>query len=251
MELRAVPLLFPVAVFVSAALLFLVEPMFARMVLPKLGGAPAVWNTCVAFYQALLLAGYAYAHVLAERLRAKTQIAIQLTLILMAALWLPVGVAAAWTPAPFEHPSLTVIRWLLRGLGLPFFVLAASGPLFQQWFALSRGAGSNPYRLYAASNAGSLLALLAYPVAIEPTLRLRAQSLLWAAGYAALAFIAVGCGLAAWNAQSADPRATGSSHGYGSARHTGGSGPVAIPSHPVRIPWSTRVRWLGLRLSHA
>ena len=116
---------------------------------------------------------------------------------------------------------------------------------FQQWFALSRGAGSNPYRLYAASNAGSLLALLAYPVAIEPTLRLRAQSLLWAAGYAALAFIAVGCGLAAWNAQSADPRATGSSHGYGSARHTGGSGPVAIPSHPVRIPWSTRVRWLG------
>lgn len=224
-----VPLLFPVAVFLSAALLFLVEPMFARMVLPKLGGAPAVWNTCVAFYQALLLAAYAYAHALAGRLRVKTQIAVHLTLVLVAALWLPVDVAATWTPGASEHPSLTMIRWLLLGLGLPFFVLAASGPLFQQWFALGRGAASNPYRLYAASNAGSLLALLAYPIGIEPMLRLRAQSLLWTAGYGALALVATWCGITTWNAVPAAPRHVDAASG-------------AV----VGIPWSARLHWLGL-----
>ena len=147
-----VPLLFPVAVFLSAGLLFFVEPMFARMVLPKLGGAPAVWNTCVAFYQVLLLAGYAYAHIIARRLHIKTQIVVHLMLLLVAMVWLPVKVGVTWTPGSTEHPSLTVIRWLVLGLGLPFFVLAASGPLLQQWSAHRHRTSSNPYRLYAASN---------------------------------------------------------------------------------------------------
>lgn len=223
------PLLFPLAVFLSAALLFLVEPMFARMVLPTLGGAPAVWNTCVAFYQALLLAGYAYAHLLADRLRVRTQIAVHVTLILAAALMLPIDIDRTWTPGPSEDPSLTVVRLLLVSIGLPFFVLAASGPLLQQWFAWRHGTASNPYRLYAASNAGSLLALLAYPIVIEPTLRLREQSLLWTAGYAALCLIGVWCGVTTWNA-------------------------VLGASHPSRVassdgaaePWSARLRWLGL-----
>jgi hypothetical protein len=203
--------------------------MFARMVLPTLGGAPAVWNTCVAFYQALLLAGYAYAHVLSERLRVRTQIAVHLTLMLAAALMLPVGIDATWAPGPSENPSLTVVRLLLVSLGLPFFVLAASGPLLQQWFAWRHGAASNPYRLYAASNAGSLLALLAYPIAVEPMLRLREQSLLWTAGYAALVLIAAWCGVTTWNA---NPRAS---------HHT-----RVASSEVAGEPWSVRLRWLGL-----
>jgi hypothetical protein len=202
------PFLFPVAVFLSAALLFLVEPMFARMLLPKLGGAPAVWNTCIALYQALLLAGYAYAHVLTRRLTLRTQIIVHLALLFAAALVLPVGVDRAWAPAATENPSLAVGRLLLRSLGLPFFVLSGSGPLLQQWFAWRYGAASNPYRLYAASNGGSLLALLAYPVAIEPTLRLREQSLWWTAGYVTLLITVLPCGGAAWNSVAGGFRAS-------------------------------------------
>src|SRR3989442_6189101 len=138
--------------------------MFARMLLPKLGGAPAVWNTCIALYQALLLAGYAYAHVLTRRLTLRTQIVVHLALLFAAAPVLPVGVDRAWAPAATENPSLVVGRLLLRSLGLPFFVLSGSGPLLQQWFAWRYGGASNPYRLYAASNGGSLLALLAYAI---------------------------------------------------------------------------------------
>jgi len=229
-----VPLLFPVAVFLSAGLLFFVEPMFARMVLPKLGGAPAVWNTCVAFYQVLLLAGYAYAHIIARRLHIKTQIVVHLMLLLVAMVWLPVKVGVTWTPGSTEHPSLTVIRWLVLGLGLPFFVLAASGPLLQQWSAHRHRTSSNPYRLYAASNAGSLVALLAYPVVIEPTLRLRAQSLLWTTGYLALVLVATWCGVTTWSAVSA-PLPYQASHAA-----DGASGAV------VAVPWSLRMRWLAL-----
>jgi hypothetical protein len=174
--------------------------MFARMLLPTLGGAPAVWNTCVAVYQALLLAGYAYAHALATRLRVSAQIAVHVALLLMAAVMLPIGVAQSWAPPPSANPAFAVVGVLAVSLGLPFFALAASGPLLQQWFAWRHGATSNPYRLYAASNVGSLLALLAYPIAIEPALRLREQSLLWTAGYAALVLIVVGCGIVMWRA---------------------------------------------------
>jgi len=222
--------LFPSAVFLSAALLFLVEPMFARMVLPKLGGAPAVWNTCVAFYQTLLLAGYAYAHLLANRLGVRTQIGVHLAIMALAALSMPVGVDATWTVDAAEHPSLTVIRWLVRGLGLPFFVLSASGPLFQHWFALRHGAASNPYRLYAASNAGSLLALLAYPAVIEPLLRLRAQTQLWTWGYAALVLAAAWCGATAWHATPIPRRPRGDA-----------------PSDSG-LSWVARLRWVGLAL---
>ncbi len=220
---------FLLAVFVSAALLFLVEPMFARMVLPRLGGAPAVWNTCVAFYQTLLLAGYAYAHVISRRLPVRGQIAVHLALMLTAVMVLPVDIDGAWAPQPVANPSLGVLRLLFMSLGLPFFVLAASGPLLQQWFASVHGRAVNPYRLYAASNAGSLLALLAYPIAFEPLLRLRDQSLFWTAGYGALLLLAAWCGLTTWTAA-----------------------PTATPTSPVASAdesgsaWSMRLRWLGL-----
>jgi hypothetical protein len=223
-----VSLVFPVAVFLSAALLFLVEPMFARMVLPKLGGAPAVWNTCVAFYQTLLLAGYAYAHVLSTRLYLRIQVAVHLTLILAAGLVLPIGIEPTWAPGPLENPGLVVVRLLLVSLGLPFFTLAASGPLLQQWFAWRYGATRNPYRLYAASNAGSLLALVAYPSAVEPLVGLREQSLFWTAGFAALLLLAAACGVATWTAAPGRrPRAQAAS---------GDDAPS----------WTMRLRWLGL-----
>lgn len=228
------PRLFSIAVFLSAALLFLVEPMFARMLLPKLGGAPAVWNTCVVFYQVMLLAGYTYAHLLSRRLNVRLQVAVHLTLAVGAALVLPVNVASAWTPPPAANPSGAVLRVLLVSLGLPFFVLAASGPLLQQWFLWRHGAARNPYSLYAASNVGSLLALLAYPLALEPLLRLRDQSLLWTAGYGVLLILIAGCGLAARNAAAASHPADGISTTDDSGHR-----------------WLARLQWLALSFAPA
>jgi hypothetical protein len=228
------PRLFSLAVFLSAALLFLVEPMFARMLLPKLGGAPAVWNTCVVFYQVLLLAGYAYAHLLSRRLNVRLQVAVHLTLAVAAALALPVSVDAAWTPPPSANPNGAVLRVLLVSLGLPFFVLAASGPLLQQWFLWRHGAARNPYSLYAASNVGSLLALLAYPLALEPLLRLRNQSLLWTTGYGVLLILIASCGFAAWNAKPA-------------TRHVDGISTTDGNGHG----WLARLQWLALAFAPA
>jgi hypothetical protein len=222
--------------------------MFARMLLPKLGGAPAVWNTCVAFYQLVLLAGYAYAHAVVTLLRTRAQIVLHVMLLLAAALTLPVGVARSWSPSPSANPALAALGLLAGSLGLPFFVLAGSGPLLQYWFVSrhgARGTTSNPYRLYAASNVGSLLALLAYPLAIEPALRLREQSLLWTAGYAALVLIAVSCGVVTWRSVRNSSQSTRKPGAHDQPRQADppdpGVGPGSDPVTPAR-----RLQWLAL-----
>jgi hypothetical protein len=187
--------LFALALFTSAFLLFLVQPVFARLVLPLLGGVPAVWTTCMLFFQSALLAGYAYAHVLSRRLQPSHQALVHVAVVIASLAALPVGVPAA------DHTAeLRPVAWLLETLvvsiGAPFVALAATTPLLQRWFAASEHPWSrDPYFLYATSNAGSLLALLAYPVAIEPLLSLSAQRRLWSLGYV----VAVGLvGTVAW-----------------------------------------------------
>ncbi len=166
------------------------------MVLPLLGGAPAVWNTCMVFYQVALLAGYFYAHVVTERTTARTQALLQIALLLAALALLPISVNPAWAPPASSNPIGAVFLVLLVSLGLPFFVVATSSSLLQRWFA--NLGYENPYVLYAASNLGSLLALVAYPTLIEPRLSVRTQSLAWTAAYVGFGTLIGFCAIAAW-----------------------------------------------------
>ncbi|ALJ14955.1 fused MFS/spermidine synthase [Sphingopyxis macrogoltabida] len=187
--------LFVLTILVGSFLLFLVQPMVARMVLPKLGGAPAVWNSAMLVYQALLLGGYAYAHWLG-RFTIRRQAAIHLGLFLVAALWLPIGIAAIAPPAPGQE-VLWVPLLLLASIGPVFFVVSAQAPLMQRWFAADARAG-DPYYLYAASNLGSFAGLLSYPALVEPSLPLAAQSWGWTAGYALLVLLVAASAAARW-----------------------------------------------------
>ncbi|HWK88994.1 MAG TPA: fused MFS/spermidine synthase, partial [Longimicrobium sp.] len=192
------------AVFLGAFLLFLVQPMFGRMVLPLLGGSPAVWNTCMLFFQAALLGGYLYAHLSGTRLRVRTQLILHLALMVAVVVLLPVSLRGA-APRSGDAPVAWLLGTMLVTVGPPFAVLAGTGPLLQRWFSRSgHPDAADPYWLYAASNLGSMLALLAYPVLLEPTLRLSGQSRTWAVGYAALALVVAGCVALVWRRQPAD-----------------------------------------------
>src|SRR5262245_10027386 len=171
-------LLFGLTIFVSAALLFSVQPMVAKMLLPLLGGTPAVWNTCMVFFQAALLAGYAYALFL-SRLRLRQQLVVQLVVLLAAFIALPIGISASWVSSvpSSGNPSLWLLACLAFTVGLPFFIVSSNSPLLQKWFSsTSATSAQDPYFLYSASNAGSLLALLAYPALLEPFFSLKTQS---------------------------------------------------------------------------
>ena len=182
--------LFVATVFAGSFLLFLMQPMVARMALPRLGGAPAVWNSAMLVYQALLLGGYAYAHLLG-RLPPARQGLVHLLLFALAALWLPLGLAA--TAIPANASPILWVPWLLAGsIGPLFFMVSAQAPLIQRWFAL-RDPDANPYALYAASNLGSFGGLIAYPLILEPLLPLDAQSAAWTVGYVLLCTLVAGC----------------------------------------------------------
>lgn len=180
---------FVIAIFLSAALLFAVQPMVGRLVLPSMGGSPAVWNTVMVFFQASLLAGYALAHLIARLKSRRTQAAFHTILALGAIASLPIG----YSPAVFDAahgPIVPLITGLILGVGLPALALATMSPLLQRWYATMRLKRSHdPYFLYAASNAGSLLGLLGYPLFIEPTVGLSGQTLAWSIGFALLALI--------------------------------------------------------------
>ncbi|WP_375404384.1 spermidine synthase [uncultured Sphingomonas sp.] len=182
--------LFVLTVLTGSFLLFLVQPMVARMALPRLGGAPAVWNSAMLVYQALLLGGYAYAHAIG-RWRPRTQAAVHLGLLAVAALWLPIGLMAT-QPPPDAQPALWV-PWLLgASIGPLFLAVSAQAPLIQRWFSEASD-GADSYALYAASNLGSFGGLIAYPLLVEPLMPLREQSWLWSAGYVLLALLVLLC----------------------------------------------------------
>ncbi len=185
--------------FLSAVLLFLVQPMFAMMVLPLLGGSPAVWNTTVVFYQVALLAGYFYAHVARIWLRPRVQFVLHCLLVLLPLFVLPIGIAPGWIPPTETNPIPWLLALMLVSVGLPFFVVSTSSPLLQAWFARTRHrTAADPYFLYVASSAGSLLALLAYPFLVQPKLSLTTQSRVWAIGYQLFVVLIFVCAGALW-----------------------------------------------------
>ena len=196
---RLTPLLFAVAIFTSASLVFVVQPMVTKLVLPMLGGSPAVWNTAMVFFQAALLGGYLYAHLLQRISSIKAQVAVHLVLLLLAALFLPLHINGLLGDPDPAAPIAWLLATLTLSVGAPFAVLSATAPLLQAWFARVRAGypdGKNPYVLYAASNLGSFLALLSYPFVIEPLTNLFGQRMGWTGGYwafllmvAALAFV--------------------------------------------------------------
>ena len=202
--------LFAATTLCSAFLLFWIEPLFAKMVLPMLGGSPAVWNTCLMFFQTMLLAGYLYAHVTSRYLTSRRQAVIHVALLALAVVSLPVGIPGGWAPPE----SGNVIPWLTVLLGIavgaPFVLLAATAPLVQRWLTDSgHPAASNPYILYAASNAGSLVGLLGFPILMEPHLRLSEQTNIWSIAYGFAIVLAAACAVSVWrqNKQPSIPAA--------------------------------------------
>jgi hypothetical protein len=206
---------YAVTLFVSAFILFLVQPLIGKMILPKLGGTPQVWNTCMVFFQMVLLAGYAYTHLIASRLKLRQQIMLHCVLVALPVLvlfnpWvnifnLYVSVEnGGWSPGNLGgNPIPATLVILLRVIGLPFLVVSTTAPLLQKWFAhTGHPASRDPYFLYGASNLGSLLALVAYPVVIEPALGLSSQSWLWAFGYFGLIGTLLACVGFAWGPAS-------------------------------------------------
>ena len=228
--------LFATTIFASAALLFFVEPMFAKMVLPRLGGSPAVWNTCVVFFQAVMLAGYAYAHLIARRLRIWQQVMLHVSLLLAVAMTLPIAIPEQWAPPVDRTPVPSLLGVLFAALGGPFLVVSATAPLLQKWFSHTRhSSASDPYFLYAASNAGSMVALLAYPLFVEPSLTLPSQSQGWMAGYLVLAALIVACGACVLRLRSDTPLTQSVVSTAESA--TDGT---------TTVTWSRRARWVAL-----
>ena len=193
---RLVLVVYTAAIFVSALLLFSVQPLFTKMVLPRLGGSPAVWSVAMVFFQSLLLGGYAYAHFLMQLRNRTIPVAIHLVLLAVAMLTLPLSISSGWGDPPTSGYAPWLLGLFAVSIGLPFFALAANNPLLQAWFVRTgHPNGPDPYFLYASSNIGSFLALLSYPVLLEPMFALRTQNLLWTGGYGLLIVLIAGCGV--------------------------------------------------------
>ena len=215
------PLFFALTLFVSATLLFLVQPMVGKMVLPLLGGTPAVWNTCMVFYQAMLLAGYYYAHRVTSTYDSRRQTSIHMGLLgvcivvlaagaLLTVNHSPIPIAKSLAPQGQDYPFFGVIALLAVAIALPFFAVSTSAPLLQKWFAYTgHRSAKDPYFLYAASNVGSLLALMAYPILVEPNLKLAEQAWLWGLGFIGLVIMTYACARLVVNAPPPKPSAGG------------------------------------------
>jgi hypothetical protein len=218
----ALPILFALTLFISASLLFCIEPMIAKMILPVLGGSPSVWSTCMVFFQGVLLTGYAYAYAMTAWLGLRRQVALHFGVLLLPLLVLPFAITPGTVraPSPDSNPSVWLLGLLLTSVGLPFFVGASTAPLLQKWFAETRHpAAKDPYFLYGASNLGSLIALLGYPILMEPSLRLAQQGLLWAVGYGVLAALTLICAVLVLRAPRALPHAIDESLSGAAASH--------------------------------
>src|SRR5947209_14300392 len=234
---------FTATVILSAALLFLVQPMFTKLVLPRFGGAPSVWSVAIVFFQTALLPGYAYAHCLTRYASGRPSVALHLVVTTAAVLALPPAIASGWERPPSGTEPLWLIALFTVSIGLPFFALAANSPLLQAWFARTdHPAAGDPYFLYAASNVGSFLALLSYPLIIEPLIRLYDQTWLWTIGFYILILLIAGSGYLLRNALDVPARA-------GSATASAPtSAPTSLPtSLPTSAPtWRDALSWVCL-----
>jgi len=211
-------MLYAFTIFVSAFLLFQVQPIIAKMILPWFGGGAAVWTTCMLFFQLLLVGGYLYAHWTTRSLSARTQAIVHGVLLAVAALALPIIPGEAWKPLGDADPGLYILGLLAVTVGLPYFMLSTTGPLVQVWFSRANH-GAMPYRFYALSNVGSILALLTYPIAVEPWLPTRAQALGWSGAFVVFA---IACGVLAWRSRGAAWEVTAGAPAEVAARPTAG-----------------------------
>ena len=227
--------LYALTIFLSAFLLFQVQPLMGKWILPWFGGGPTVWTVCLLFFQTVLLAGYAYAHLVRTWLGERGQALVHAAVIAAAALLLPIAPSAGWQPDGTGDPTWRVLGVLAVSVGLPYFALSATSPLLQAWFSVGRP-GASPYRLYALSNAGSLLALASYPFVIEPALRLRSQAAVWSIGFAAFAVLCMWCGLRAWRAGRAG-QPVGRGRPGGPAEAAAGWQGAARPDRKARLLW--------------
>src|ERR1017187_4737595 len=186
-------LFYALTISLSSFLLFEVQPVIAKMILPWFGGSSAVWSTCMLFFQLVLLLGYVYAHTL-NKLKPRQQAVAHISLLAISLAALPIVPSPAWKHSATAQPSLTILALLTVTVGVPYFLLSSTSPLLQAWYARTHSEGL-PYRLFALSNFSSMLALLSYPFLIEPNLPSRTQAFLWSAGFIAFALL---CGLTAW-----------------------------------------------------
>src|SRR6185295_15223695 len=187
-------ILYALTIFLSAFLLFQVQPLIAKIILPWFGGSAAVWAAALLFFQISLLAGYTYAHVLTKFTKAKTQMLIHGGLLLVSCALLPILPNVTWKPTAIGDPTLRILELLAATIGLPYFLLSSTSPLLQAWYVRRTGS-SVPYRLFALSNFGSMLALLSFPFLVEPNIASPLQAYIWSAAYVAFAAL---CLLAAW-----------------------------------------------------
>jgi hypothetical protein len=225
---RALLAVFTATLFLSALLLFVVQPMFAKMILPKLGGSPSVWSVAMVFFQGMLLAGYAYAHALTRMLGLSRAALVHLVVLSGALLMQPIAVAQGWNAPPESGQAFWLIGLFGVSVGLPFFAIAGNAPLLQAWFARSgHNHAADPYFLYSASNLGSFGALILYPVLFEPFLTLREQSVAWTVGFIVLAAM---IGIAATFA----------------LRNGAAAGAVPFAQSHARPDWRQRWIWMGL-----
>jgi hypothetical protein len=228
---RLVLVVYTAAIFVSALLLFSVQPLFTKMVLPRLGGSPAVWSVAMVFFQSLLLGGYAYAHFLMQLRNRVIPVAVHLVLLVIAMLTLPLSISSGWGDPPNSGYAIWLLGLFVVSIGLPFFALAANNPLLQAWFVRTgHPSGPDPYFLYASSNIGSFLALLSYPVLLEPMFTLHTQNLIWTGGYGLLIVLIAACGLLL-------------------LRSPANAAELNMPTEDADGPalsWTTRARWIFL-----
>jgi hypothetical protein len=237
-------LIYSTTIFLNAALLFLMQPMVAKMVLPLLGGTPAVWNMSLFFFQALLLAGYLYAHLGSVWLGPKGHALFHLAIVLCATVFLPVVVPTHWFVGRVEQPAVLVLSVLLVGVGLPFFVLAAGSPLLQKWFANTHHpVARDPYFLYAASNLGSMAGLIAYPTILEPYFSLADQSRSWFYGYLVLSALTAGCVLLLWQVLRGNTARADCQNPDMTARDQASTG-LGLNE----VTWARRARWVLLSI---
>jgi spermidine synthase len=221
--------LFAATVFLSAFLLFLVQPLIAKQILPWFGGAAGVWTTCLVFFQSALLLGYAYPDLIARRLEGKRQVWLHALLLAGSCATLPVLASEAWKPTGETNPITGILALLTAVIGLPYVMLSTTSPMVQTWFARAHP-GQSPYRLFALSNLASMLALIGYPFLIEPNFGVREQALAWSALYVAFAGLALACAIRA--ARAAPMEATAS-----------------VTSEAAAVPPTTRVQLLWCALS--
>jgi len=192
-------ILYAATIFLSAFLLFQVQPLIAKIILPWFGGTAAVWTICMLFFQLLLLAGYVYSHAYV-RARTPSRSHFHIALLALAAATLPLAANAAWKPDGGENPTLLILGLLVTTVGLPYFMLSTTGPLVQAWYARAHQ-GATPYRLFALSNLGSMLALVSYPLIVEPLMALGRQTAVWSAGFV---LFALACALLSWRSSGAE-----------------------------------------------